>query len=84
MSPKTISIHKVLFLKTHLGIHEAQRQTHRYRQQPDEYDLEYDSASSLVPAELHRISQAQVSVHADRAQVHYASRAEQHVQAYPR
>lgn len=70
--------------KTYLGIHEAQRQAHGYRQQPHEYDLKYDSAPRLVPAELHRIPQAQVSVHADRAQVHYASRAEQYVQAYPR
>lgn len=68
---------------TYFRVHETQWQTHGNRQEPYECDFQYHSPSGLVPAEFHWISQTQVPVHAYGAQVHYASRAEQHVQTYP-
>lgn len=65
-------------------MHEAQGQAHRYRQQPYEHDFQYNSSARLVSSEFHWVPEAQVTVYADRAQMHYASRAEQYVQTYPR
>jgi len=67
----------------HLGIHQAQRQADGDAEEPHEADLQRDSLLGLVTAELHGVSQAQVAVHTDGAQVHYARRAEQHVQEDP-
>lgn len=69
--------------KAYLRVHQTERQAHGNGQQPDDGDFDGDARARLVAAESHRVAERQVAVDRYRAQVHYAGRAEQHVQADP-
>lgn len=41
----------------YLRVHETKRKAHSYREKPDKDNLQCDSASCLVPTELHGIAE---------------------------
>lgn len=67
----------------YLRVHEAEWKAHGDGEEPHEDDLEGDSLPGFIASKLHRVPQTEVAVHADGAQVHDGSCAEQHVQTDP-